>query len=125
METATSSSHAQQETNQLLPSLVASVKTLAADLEEAKRESKESKRRMTHFEQRVGGSEPGMNLPAMYNRDEMETEEPVLIASELNLRAARALDCMEALVTMQRPVLHEIACGPDPVITEKMRAVTG
>ena len=87
-----------------------------------------------HFEQRVGGSEPGMNLPSMYNSDGEETEEPILSASKLSLQEARALDwkgerlmpeCMEALVQMRRPVLYEIACGPDSVLTEKVRDATG
>ena len=32
---------------------------------------------------------------------------------------------MEALVQAERPVLFKIACGPDSVLTENMRGMTG
>ena len=61
--------------------------------------------------------------------DEPETEPKVMSVSEakaLAWRAERFLpECMESLVQCRRPVLYEIACGPNSVLTEKVRAMSG
>lgn len=61
--------------------------------------------------------------------DEPATEPKVMDVSEakaLAWRAERILpECMETLVQHGRPVLYEIACGPNSVLTEKVRAATG
>ena len=108
---------------------------VSAPGEQGVKEASPSLRGRDYFEQRMGGSEPGMMVPDMVASmaqewtDEPATEPKVMDVSEakaLAWRAERILpECMETLVQHGRPVLYEIACGPNSVLTEKVRAATG
>ena len=85
------------------------------------------------WEQRVGEGEPdGQPTAAVIfdggDQDEMDDTETRV--GELSLSQARTLDwqasrlmpeCMETLVQFGRPILYEIACAPDSVLSGKMQ----
>ena len=108
---------------------------VSAPGEQGVKKASPSLRGRDYFEQRMGGSQPGLIVPDMVASmaqewtDEPATEPKVLGVSEakaLAWRAERILpECMETLVQHGRPVLYEIACGPNSVLTEKVRAATG
>ena len=87
-----------------------------------------------HFEQRMGGRKLCMNLPNVVDHMTCDwTDEPESEPKKLSLHESKALDwkgerilpdCLEELVQLRRPVLFEIACSPDSVLSEKMRAAT-
>ena len=87
-----------------------------------------------YFEQRVGGRAQEVMLPDAahmnYEDDsELSAELGSLSVSEsrsLEWKSSRILpECMEALVQAKRPVLYEVACGPNSRLNEKMKQMTG
>ena len=104
------------------------------DREQGIEEEDPLRRGRDYFDQRVGGSAKTVMLPeaaqVVYGADsESSSELESLSASEarsLEWRSNRILpECMEALVQARRPVLYEVACGPQSRLSEKMQQLTG
>ena len=87
-----------------------------------------------YFEQRVGGRAQEVMVPDAAHMNYEDDSEPSAELGSLSVSESRSLEwkssrilpeCMEALVQARRPVLYEVACGPNSRLNEKMKQMTG